>query len=127
MIPLGPRDHTATRDRIDVDRIRDTYARVLGEQRIGRPVLTNEAERAELADLLRGHATLLMFEVEEQAPGMEGENRQTAEHVVARTRAALDVDVSASRADGHLCDLAFLTRALLTLHEYPNLGRSAAR
>jgi len=119
MIPLGPRDHTATRDRIDVDRIRDTYARVLGEQRIGRPVLTNEAERAELADLLRGHATLLMFEVEE--------HRQTAEHVVARTRAALDVDVSASRADGHLCDLAFLTRALLTLHEYPNLGRSAAR
>lgn len=76
-----------------------------------------EQQRAHLAGLLRGHAGLLLPEVENQMPHMRGEWRHTAEHVVRRTHHALDVTAAESRRADRLHDLAALTRSLLTLHQ----------
>ncbi|WP_433445919.1 hypothetical protein ACQPXS_00695 [Streptomyces sp. CA-142005] len=75
-----------------------------------------EEQRAHLAGLLRGHAGLLLPEVENQIPGMRGEWRHVAEHVVRRTHSAIDVTVAESRRADRLHDLAALTRSLLALH-----------
>jgi hypothetical protein len=76
-----------------------------------------EQQRAHLAGLLRGHAGLLLPEVENQMPHMRGEWLHTAEHVVRRTHHALDVTAAESGRGDRLHDLAALTCSLLTLHE----------
>ncbi|WP_433456631.1 hypothetical protein ACQPXS_47410 (plasmid) [Streptomyces sp. CA-142005] len=97
---------------IDADLIRQSYNTVL----LATGHLPQE-QRARLAGLLRGHAGLLLPEVEGQAPHMRGEWWHTAEHVVRRTHRALDVTVAESRRADRLDDLASLTRSLLMLHQ----------
>ena len=118
MTALGqPVDATRTGSetaRIDAVTICRTCETVLSS--LGVP---SARERALLARLLRGHAGLLVAEVEGQVSRMRGEHRRTAEHVIARTRTALRAGVAVSRQADRLQDLTTLTRALLTLHERP--------
>ncbi|MEV6057582.1 hypothetical protein [Streptomyces sp. NPDC052107] len=97
---------------VDAGLIRQSYNTVL----LATGHLPQE-RRAHLAGLLRGHAALLLPEVEGQMPHMRGEWWHTAEHVVRRTHSALGVTVTESRRADRLDDLASLTRSLLTLHE----------
>ncbi|MET8808663.1 hypothetical protein [Streptomyces sp. NPDC004546] len=97
---------------IDADVIRQSYNTVL----LATGHLPQE-QRAHLAGLLRGHAGLLLPEVENQMPHMRGEWRHTAEHVVHRTHHALAVTAAEARRADRLHDLAGLTRSLLTLHQ----------
>ncbi|MEU6813035.1 DUF6415 family natural product biosynthesis protein [Streptomyces sp. NPDC046831] len=69
---------------IDAGLIRQSYDAVL--LTVGQ---LPEDQRALLAGLLRGHAGLLLPEVEARMPRMRGEWRHTAEHVVRRTHHAL--------------------------------------
>ncbi|MGW5433896.1 hypothetical protein ACWET9_43195 [Streptomyces sp. NPDC004059] len=105
----APTDITAAP--IDAVLIRQSYNAVL--LAIGH---LPEEQRAHLAGLLRGHAGLLLPEVESQMPHLPGEWRHAAEHVVRRTHRALDVTVAESRRADCLHDLAALTRSLLALH-----------
>lgn len=104
---------------IDVARIRRTYQAVLGDPRIGPPHVADEEQRAHLAGLLRGYMWLLVPPVERLLPGMASTfNRSAARHVITRAHGVLEVTVRGSSSSGDIFELATLTRALLTLHEY---------
>lgn len=108
---------------LDTAQIRRTYAAVLvmGVPRLGSPNLGGEEQRAHLAGLLRGQLQLLVDTLEDVSK-MEEENRLTAEHVLKRARAELEIDVREARKPNRLQDLATLTRCLLSLHGLPRTG-----
>ncbi|MFH7337129.1 DUF6415 family natural product biosynthesis protein [Streptomyces sp. KHY 26] len=105
--------------RVDALTIRRTYDSVLWavEWPTG-----EEAER--LRALLTGHVQLLIPEVEGALPSEAGMTRETAELVVMRAREVLG-EGPAGGLPGHVHDLAVCARALLTLHESPELLRPA--
>lgn len=102
---------------VDTDRVRHTYTAVLGDPRTGTPHLSDDEQRAYLAGLLRGQMQLLLPAIEARLPDLADFNRSAAQHVIAKTRAALDVPVRGAVSAETLHDLATLTRALLALHE----------
>lgn len=101
-----------------VDRIRRTYQAVLGDPRIGPPHVADEEQRAHLAGLLRGHMYLLLPPVEHLMPGMTDFTRGAAQLVVTRAHDVLAAPVRGPSSAADLFNLATLSRALLTLHEY---------
>ncbi|WP_189718156.1 hypothetical protein [Streptomyces phaeofaciens] len=101
---------------VNANLIRRTCKTVLGEQRVGPPVL-GEEQRAHLAGVLRGQDRLVLEDVLARIPEMSGETRETALHVVRRVGGVLTVGyVEARDADG-LLELAVLSRSLLSLYE----------
>ncbi|MFI9616775.1 DUF6415 family natural product biosynthesis protein [Streptomyces sp. NPDC052023] len=99
---------------IDVPLIRDTCERALWG-----PALPPGEDRANLVGCLRGHARLLLPEVEQMLPRMQGEHRRTAEHVITSAGRALDIDMATAWQAESMHDLATAVRALLTLHDFP--------
>ncbi|MFE5037130.1 hypothetical protein [Streptomyces sp. NPDC056683] len=106
--------------RVDVVRIRRTYTAVLGDPRIGGPLL-GEEQRAHLAGLIRGQMWLMLPAVEETVPAIANAfNRSAAELVLGKVRAALARPVLGASSPDDVFDLAILSRVLLNLHEYPS-------
>ncbi|KOV74071.1 hypothetical protein ADL00_02945 [Streptomyces sp. AS58] len=100
---------------IDADHIRRTCAQALWE-----PALPNGEERAHLVGCLRGQTQLLMPEIQQLLPRMQGEHQRTAQHVIASANRALAIDIVTARQADALHDLATACRALLVLHEFPS-------
>lgn len=99
---------------IDADRIRAHC-----EQALWEPALPMGEERAHLVGCLRGQTQLLIPEISQLLPRMQGEHRRTAQHVIASARRALAVGIAAAWEADALHDLATACRALLVLHEFP--------
>ncbi|WP_435208495.1 DUF6415 family natural product biosynthesis protein [Streptomyces sp. bgisy034] len=98
---------------LDADTIRTAYDSVLWAVR-----LPTGEELEALKKQLQGHVQLLLPEVQDLARRMLGDMRRLAIHVLVRASQLLEEHADGSPASDAF-DLATMTRALLTLYQYP--------
>ncbi|WP_369362620.1 DUF6415 family natural product biosynthesis protein [Streptomyces sp. CG4] len=103
--------------RVDAARIRRTYEAVLLSPRLP----AGEEARAHLAGLLRGHMRLTLPGAEARLTDLPvGFDWETVEHVVDKARKVLERPVLGASSAEDVYDLATMSRALLTLRQFPS-------
>ncbi|MGW0334336.1 DUF6415 family natural product biosynthesis protein [Streptomyces sp. NPDC003011] len=117
MIPTEPRLATELAaddgDLIDAETIRQT-----SEAALWAPAgSTSGQEQDALLKRLEGHTHLLMPEVTDRLPRLQGQWRDAAEHVIARAQGVLGASAPSPKdKTARVMDLAVYSRALLHLY-----------